>query len=337
MMLGATEVLFHYNLGSGPISVSKIEVGLINETHRVRAPEGDFILQKLHSIYGLGTVINVAGVAEFLTAQGWFAPQVLRTKEGAWGVEDSGQWWRMSTYIPGRVWERVDAPLWAYEAGKILGRFHGAMRNYSGILREARRVHDSASHWNELLKVVPPKQEPEIEELMRAISALPSLFLPDSLERVIAHGDPKISNIIFEEADDCAKALIDLDGCNKQNSVVIEWGDAFRSWCGGDEDDYPNSFDLDKFQAGWVGYLEGAKMVVTRTERALLPRGIKLIILELASRFLRDFFEDRYFGWNSRLYPSRKAHNLARAKGQVALYLDFAQKESEIVKIVNRD
>lgn len=331
-MLSVEEVLLKYNLVQAKID--KITVGLINETHKVSTTEGSFILQKLHSIYKLETIMNVAAVGEFLISQGLIAPKVLQTRDGHWGVEDAGQWWRLTTFIPGRVLERVDKPLLAYEAGKILGQFHWAMRNFSGILHETRRIHDSARHWTEFLGAIPEKVEPEIEELRKTITDLPHLFLPMYLEPAVAHGDPKISNIIFEECSDRARALIDLDGCNKQNNLVIELGDAFRSWCGGYESTYPNCFDLDKFRAGWAGYLEGAKMAITKIERALLPRGIKLIILELASRFLRDYFEDRYFGWNVRLYPSRKAHNLARARSQAALYLDFVQKEVEIVRIV---
>lgn len=331
-MLTTVEVLLNYGLAA--LTVEEIKTGLINKTYLVKTMTGGFILQKLHPIYDQRTILNVAGVGKFLNERGLTAPLVWRTAKGAWGLEDDGQYWRLSTFIPGRILERASNSHLAYEAGKILGRFHYLMDNYPGVLHEARRPHDSLEHWKALLGVLPHRLEPTIQKLWESIADLSHLFLPAGLKIAFTHGDPKISNIVFEEETDRAKALIDLDGCNKQNSLLVELGDAFRSWCGDKEDIFPNCFDLEKFRAGWSGYLEEAETILMSEEKALLVQGIKLIILELASRFLRDYYEDRYFGWDPQSYPSRSAHNLARAQGQVSLYLDLVQKQAEIEKIV---
>jgi hypothetical protein len=54
-------------------------------------------------------------------------------------------------------------------------------------------------------------------------------------------------------------------------------------------------------------------------EREALAGAVERIALELAARFCRDAFEDRYFGWDPARFPSRPAHNLHRAAGQLAL------------------
>jgi hypothetical protein len=100
----------------------------------------------------------------------------------------------------------------------------------------------------------------------------------------------------------------------------LELGDAFRSWCGSAEDAAENTFDVKKFEAAVNGYRTGSKNMLLPEEEALLLRATKLKCLELASRFLVDYFEDNYFGWNEKKYSSRKEHNLARAKGQVTLF-----------------
>ncbi|MBI2057759.1 MAG: phosphotransferase [Candidatus Yanofskybacteria bacterium] len=326
------EVLSQYPIK--PLFVSQITVGLINETFKVSAMEGDFILQRLNNIYDLRTIINVALIGKFLENQKFLAQQTVWTKRGECGVKEGERWWRLLTFIPGRVVEKIDCPKLAYEAGRIFGRFHVAMKNYNWVLHETPRVHDTRLHWKKFKKAIPKENGPEIEEMIKVIGHLPKLLLPTDLEPAITHGDPKISNIVFGEPDNQAKALLDLDGCSKQNSVLVELGDAFRSWCASFEDDPNNCFDLEKFKNVWTGYLENASAMVPPEERLLVVQAIKLIILELASRFLRDYFEDCYFGWDKSRYPCRKAHNLARAKGQVTLYLNFLEKESEVAEII---
>lgn len=54
--------------------------------------------------------------------------------------------------------------------------------------------------------------------------------------------------------------------------------------------------------------------------RALIPQAFRLLAIELAMRFLKDYFEDSYFGWNAEKFVSRSEHNLVRARGQMGLY-----------------
>jgi hypothetical protein len=49
--------------------------------------------------------------------------------------------------------------------------------------------------------------------------------------------------------------------------------------------------------------------------------GLETVCIELAARFAVDVFRDEYFGWDPARFPSRRAHNLVRARGQLALGL----------------
>jgi thiamine kinase-like enzyme len=161
---------------------------------------------------------------------------------------------------------------------------------------------------------------------------LPRYFLPKNLPIRVIHGDPKVSNILFDSKGK-AKAVIDLDTCNRR-PLLVELGDAFRSWCGNEEDDPKNKFCLHMFQSAWGGYKKGADGLMISKERRLVPRCIGTITLELACRFLTDYFADNYFGWDSNRYQSRRDHNLARARGQIAQFLDYRKKLPKIEKIV---
>jgi hypothetical protein len=115
---------------------------------------------------------------------------------------------------------------------------------------------------------------------------------------------------------------------------MTELGDAFRSWCGRAEDDPHNGIDLEFFAAAWKSYLGAAGDFITEKEVHSVYEGICLISLELAARFLTDYFEDTYFGWDANRYPNRQAHNLARCRGQIALYRDVVKKRGELCKLI---
>lgn len=329
------EVLLNY--GVRPSAITPITIGLINKTYRVEEGVNTYILQKLHKIFDYWTLDNVAMVSRYLRSSGLLAPQPLFTLRGHLGVYIDECWWRLQTYIPGRVFVKAENPDLMREAGSLLGRFHCLMREYKGrSLHRRRRPHDTRKHYRLFLRSLPEEVDGEIRELAEVVKQLPSLYLPVDLPAFITHGDPKISNLIFHPWRNAARALIDFDSCNDQNNVIVELGDAFRSWCASYEEDGQNQFDLEKFSAGWQGYLAGGGQV-SETEKMLVPRAIKLIALELASRFLRDYFEDSYFSWDEKKYPSRRAHNLARAKAQINLYRDLAGKERYLEEVIEQE
>jgi Ser/Thr protein kinase RdoA (MazF antagonist) len=133
-----------------------------------------------------------------------------------------------------------------------------------------------------------------------------------------AHGDLKISNLRFSE-DGQGLCLLDLDTLGKM-SLEVELGDALRSWCNPvGEDSLDTYFDGGLFDAALRGY--GSLRPLSDAQKDAIAGGVERICFELAARFCRDVWEDSYFGWNSERFPSRPAHNLYRAKGQLALGL----------------
>ena len=81
-----------------------------------------------------------------------------------------------------------------------------------------------------------------------------------------------------------------------------------------------------------VGHVhaEAAGALLTDEEWDELPRGAARIALELCARFLADVVHDRYFRFDEARYPSRPAHNLARARGQLALHRSAAAQAEEL-------
>jgi hypothetical protein len=116
-----------------------------------------------------------------------------------------------------------------------------------------------------------------------------------------------------------AIALVDLDTLGHQ-TLAFELGDAMRSWCNPHGEDAGTiTFDLDIFAAAIAGWSDVAGALFDDAERASIVIGLETVCIELAARFTTDVFDDRYFGWDAARFPSRRAHNLIRAHGQLAL------------------
>src|SRR5262249_45893883 len=133
------------------------------------------------------------------------------------------------------------------------------------------------------------------------------------------HGDLKISNLIFRDAPPRGICLVDLDTI-ASGTMAFEIGDGMRSWCNPlGEDAGSVRFDLAIFSAAIRGFRSVADPIISDDERRSIVLGLETVCIELAARFAVDAFDDRYFGWDPARFPSRRAHNLVRARGQLDL------------------
>ena len=325
----------NYTIGE-ILSVQPIEIGLIHKTFAITSVQGQYIMQQLHSVLATPEIADdFFAVTEFLKQQHVLAPVCVLTNDKTVLSKNGPTVWRMQTMCPGITIQKIEQTNVAEEAGKIFGKFHSVMNQLDYQFKSQRTGHDTGAVYTKFLAVVEKFSGGSIaQDVQREISLiqreLPDAFLPNDLPVRVVHGDPKISNILF--VDDHASSIIDLDTCQRQ-SILGELGDAFRSWCGNNEDDPNNTFSLSLFQAAWKGYQTHATFL-TKEEKSLLPQAIGTIILELATRFLIDYFEDEYFGWDDKLYESRRAHNLARCRGQLQLFADYQSKIDDIRMIV---
>ena len=321
--------------------IAPLGAGLINQTFRVDATDGSrFVLQRLHEIFPASVNDDIDIVTRHLHAKGVTTPIVLPTANGdLWLDRDDGIW-RMMTYIDGDAFERIDSDSRAREAGALLGRFHVAVSDLGYGFPNARSgIHDTARHLDNLRSAVSRHRdhaaysriEPLAREILAAADALPPLT--DTPQRVV-HGDPKISNFIFDPVTGRGVCLVDLDTLNRM-PLPLELGDAMRSWCNpAGEDTAATGFSTTYFRAALSGYASQVGAWITLDERNTIVPATLTIMVELAARFCADALQDSYFGWDPERFPSRSEHNRVRAAGQLAAYRECRMLSGELEEIV---
>lgn len=314
--------------------------GLINATwHVVTRSGAERVLQRVNPLFPPQIHADIEIVTRHLAAKGLLTPMLIPCRAGASYFEHGGEIWRLMTRIDGRSLQTLSSPEQAAAAGQLLGQFHLALGDLEHEFAQARLgVHDTQRHLRLLEQTLQSHADhaeiatvrPLAEELLAFAETLPPL--PAAPDRIV-HGDPKVSNILFDDADR-ALCLIDLDTLGTM-PVALELGDAYRSWCNtAAEDGADPRFSAARFKAAARGYAAGAPGLLQPAEYAAIPPAVLTITTELAVRFCTDALRESYFAWDRRRYPSASRHNLARARAQLMLARSVAAQADALHEAV---
>jgi len=306
-----------------PASLERAPSGLINATWYVRSHAGaPLVLQHVNPIFPAEINLDIDVVTSHLAAKGLVTPLLVRARGGAPWFEHGGVW-RALTRIDGLTRDSLGSTAQAQETGRVLAEFHRAVSDLDHTFRNARLgVHDTARHLRDLRSALDELGahrdigtiRPLAERVLAAAANLPAL--PKTRDRIV-HGDPKISNVMFAPDGGRALCLVDLDTLGRM-PLVLELGDALRSWCNPASEDAGHSrFVRTLFESAITGYAAAAPGFLAAEEWGAIPEGTLTITVELAARFCADALRERYFGWDNRRYPSASAHNQARTRNQL--------------------
>jgi Ser/Thr protein kinase RdoA (MazF antagonist) len=321
--------------------VEPIVHGNINTTFRLTLGSRRLILQRLNPIFGPEVHRDIDAVTRHIDARGLVTPRLVRTSgDDLWYEDADGGVWRVMTLVEGTVHSAGAAPELCHSAGRLLGRFHVALADLEHEFAHSRPgVHDTPQHMRHLREVLRTHRDhPAHREVapvgQTILAAAGDLASPTDLPPRIVHGDPKLNNVVFDDAGR-AISLIDLDTLSRM-TIPVELGDAFRSWCNpSGEDTVESAFDLTRFQAGLTGYAEFAGALLEPIEIEAIVPAVELITLELASRFCADALEESYFAWDRERFASAAEHNLHRAKSQLSLARSYSGQRSAAREVVD--
>lgn len=313
--------------------------GLINATWTVGDPVVA-VVQRVNPIFGPEVHEDIEAVTAHIAARGLETPRLIRTDAGALSVMGpDGGCWRALTWVAGQTFHRLDGSERARSAGALVAKWHRAVSDleYEFVHRRLG-VHDTRAHMGRLAEALVTQGghrlfgdvEPLACEILGQWARWDgTLELPER----VAHGDLKVSNLRFSSTGE-ALCLLDLDTMGRM-SVDAELGDAWRSWCNpAGEDEASARLDLALFEASASSYLGHHEL--SSEERDGLVPGVERIALELSARFAVDALEERYFGFDPNVAPTRGEHNLLRARSQFALAGSVHAQRAQMEAVIRR-
>jgi Ser/Thr protein kinase RdoA (MazF antagonist) len=326
----------------GELRITPITDGLINATYLVEILGGgqQFILQKINA-----TIFpNPAAVArnhnlvyELLTKANYPRKLVRQLKTTAGGdllTLDAQYAWRLLDFVAeAHTIHKADSPTTAFEAAKTLGEFllylnqHPAAEPEEvlpGFVDFGKRMRD----YQAALGSASPERRQQAAAAIRLVNehlALPDQWLvwqaAGQLPRRIIHGDPKISNVLFDKANR-GLCVIDLDTV-MMATLLYDFGDMARSYTNKTtEDDAQASsvFDPEMYRAAKQGFNHHLAGLLTPIEAENLDYAAQTVIYIQAVRFLTDYLNGDIY------YTTRYAHqNLDRAQNQLRLLAELTQ------------
>jgi len=312
------EISNQFSLGS-VLESKELHDGIINSSFSVETSRGKFIFQMLNDVFDERTVQDYQDVQSYVRTNGLHVPVLLTSVYGKPYYRNSNLW-RVFEYIPHDENPELNLDN-VFELGKTLGKFHRLMKS-SGFKPSfsLEGFHDVENVIESLNKSYMDdndyvKRGNVTKEYDFILSRIYNHFLPENLEKTIIHGDPNYENFLIK--DNKVISILDLDTL-MEASPLIDVGDALRSWSKKDGKFQPSIF----YRA-----LEGYRLENDLPYGdSLFMKATGLITLELASRFLTDYFEESYFSWDNLKYESSAEHNLARTRECLKYYNDFAQE-----------
>ena len=354
----------HFGITGVIAHTEEIHSGNINRTFLVAVQEAgtqkEYVFQRINTFVFkkpeevMGNILKVTGhiKRKLMAISGSYERRVLSFLVGSDGkpyyyTPSNKHFWRVYEYINHAVaYNQVVKPELFYEAGRSFGEFQGWLSDFPAqtLFEIIPNFHNTPERFKTFRQSVERDavgRRAQVEEEIRFLLEREAecSLLADKLEAGeipyrVTHNDTKINNILFDRQTDKAICVIDLDTV-MPGTALYDFGDAVRygaSTALEDERDLSKvSLDLKLYEQFTKGFLESLGDSMTEAEIALLPHGVKIMTLELATRFLADYLDgDIYFKTCS------DDHNLVRARTQIRLVRDIEAKWEQLREITTR-
>ena len=343
--------IYKFAIEGEPISCEKHGMGHINRTFLVETDKGKkYILQSLSRAVFKdipGLMGNVDAVTSFLRKKDpdpRKSLHLINTHSGdIYYLDDEGEFWRVYDFVEDSVC--LQKPRSAedfYKSAVAFGLFQKSLLDFPAetLCETIPNFHNTPNRYVQF------KESLEKDPIGRAKFVADEIaFILDrekdasylqerrengTLPVRVTHNDTKLNNIMFDAKTGEALCIIDLDTV-MPGLVAYDFGDSIRfgaATAAEDEKDLSLvSMDLSLYETFIKGFVPACDGL-TKEEIISLPYGAKIITLENALRFLKDYIDgDVYYKIS---YPE---HNLDRARTQIKLVSDMESKFDEILSI----
>ena len=340
------------------IEIREFGNGNINDTYLVTTDsneENHFVLQRINThVFQYPKLImqNMRIFTEHMRRRAreegyaWEMPRVLRTlSDHDFYIDPDGKFWRAISYVNGaHSFDTIRDLSHAREVGHALGMFQHLISDLSIELladtlegfhitpRYLQQYDQSFSNNGHKTNAEVRFGMDFIAERRQWANVLENARKNGKLPLRPVHGDPKVNNVMIEEATGRAISLVDLDTV-KPGLIHYDIGDCMRSGCNpmGEETEQWEAvqFEPEIGQAILTGYIAQARHFLTEADYEYLFDAIRLLTFELGVRFFSD-----YLAGNVYFKVKHPEHNLLRALVQFKLTKSIESHETDIRNII---
>jgi len=314
------------------IEIIPVNSGLINSTYKVEFKKSAFILQKVNQfVFKDPNLIqeNYNQIVKQLSVSTYSKKQLefLKSNSNLELVQYNNTFWRMSKFIKGKTYTVCKSLEMASTAAKSLAEFHVSLKeldykrinepikdfcNFNNRLRQYREstVHGDSHRLKNTQNFIR-----EIESNLKYIHDY--IKIEKDIKKRIIHGDPKVSNFLFDDQTNKVIAIIDIDTI-MPGSILFDFGDMVRSFANKSHEDSEIKdliFNPDIYNALKEGYLSEANDFLSPIEKESLDLSALVVALIQCIRFLTDYYNlDVYY------HVKESEHNLKRAINQFSFF-----------------
>ncbi len=303
-------ILAHFNLAKKDYKLSPLNDGFINDTYLVLGDGSpQYVLQRVnHAVFKDvdGLMGNIGHALKHLNADDYKKIELIQTVSGQPFLSDASGFWRIMTYIDNSTaYNTTTDPKIAFEAGRIISRFHTLLKNSStaDYIDTIPKFHDLCLREIQFKKALSTadieklnKSEGAISFAKKMLSQINELNVAD-LPLRICHNDTKLNNILFSKKTNKALCLIDLDTLMK-GYFHYDFGDAIRTIVNSAPEDeqelYKITFEKNLFDA-FVKGLATNEPFLTKNELLALPLGVLVMPFLHGLRALTDYLNNNVY------------------------------------------
>lgn len=319
--------------------ISPITQGLINKTYLVANEKQKAVLQEMSPIFDEGIHQDSLNICARLEQCSILAPKIIENKFGKPVFKVGKKIFRLLKYLDGESFNVIKKPAMAFEAGQVLGKFHASLKDFSYEYASKRRSKgDYAFHAENLNRALGEHKEhsfyfkvkPLAEKWLDELNAIKEDLKTTPRH---AHGDPKISNILFK--DGLGLCLVDFDTLGK-TGWSLELADALRSWANPQKEDVLDAkVDLAIAEQAIFGYAQIMKGHWLKEEKLEAVGHAQAVSLCLAVRYLADVLNENYFAFDNQNFSRAAEHNILRACAMHNLFKSFQSQKNILSEMVN--
>lgn len=317
------------------IQITPVNSGLINSTYKVELKKSVFILQKVNQfVFKNPNLIqeNYKEVLKQLAVSSYSKQQLefLENNSNLELVHYNNSSWRMSKFINGKTYDVCKSLEMAHSAAKSLAEFHVSLigldynrinepiKDFCNFNKRIQQYRKSTVHGDSFRLKNSQDLIGEIESNLKYIHNY--IELEKDIKKRIIHGDPKVSNFLFDAQTHKVISIIDIDTI-MPGSILFDFGDMVRSFANRSHEDSQikeRIFNPAIYSALKEGYLSEANEFLSPIEKESLDLSALTVALIQCIRFLTDYYNlDVYY------HVNEPEHNLKRAINQFSFFKEL--------------